>query len=556
MPARSILKQFRMSHASEPSSQPLLTSIFLDSRSSHAALAQSLLELRRCEAIYSGDIDAATATITYSVVKNLGTTNCQIWLYTNDCLCLKPQAHYGTVTASHDPKPLNVADHTSYFDQLHQRQWLVINSTALAIPDNNGRDSLPPYVSKNKNSITALLEVPIYRRGEIVGVLCCEQYYSPRVWQAAEKSFLVSAALLIDLALSYVDQNRKNQTLSKQKRQLSLAIIERQQAENAWQESQRFIQGILDASSNILYVNDFASGTNYYVNGYMESILGYKPDEIRQLGAQFIEKLALAEDVAAIHLARQKLAQASSGDIIETEYRLRHKLGQWRWLLCRETIFAWNQDGTPSQLLGTATDITVHKENAEALQEQNEKLTALAMVDGLTQIANRRAFDEFLHDAWIARNRAPLTLILCDIDYFKRYNDTYGHQRGDECLKLVAQALKKAVKRQPDLVARYGGEEFAVVLPNTALGGAQHVAQAIQSTVRDLEIEHSLSEASNYLTLSLGIATVDSTATGSPRTLIAAADQGLYRAKAEGRDRFAVGYPDLIESRNSAGEEA
>lgn len=545
-----------MSHASEHSSQPLLTSIFLDSRSSHAALAQALLELRRCEAIYSGDIDSATATITYSVVKNLGTTSCQIWLYTDDCLCLKPQAHYGTVMTSHEPEPISVADHAAYFEQLHQRQWLAINSSALAVPDNDGRTSLPPYVSNSRNAITALLEIPICRRGEIIGVLCCEQYYSPRVWQAAEKSFMVSAALLIDLALSYVDQNQKNQTLNKQKRQLSLAIIERQQTEKAWQESQRFIQGILDASSNILYVNDFASGTNYYVNGYMESILGYKPDEIQQLGAQFIEKLAHTEDIAAIHLARQKLAQASGGDIIETEYRLRHKLGHWRWLLCRETIFEWNQDGTPSQLLGTATDITVHKENTEALEQQNEKLTALAMVDSLTQVANRRAFDEFLHDAWVARNHTPLTLILCDIDYFKRYNDTYGHQQGDDCLKLVAQALQKAVKRQPDLVARYGGEEFAVVLPNTALSGAQHVAQAIQNTIHDLEIEHSLSEASDYLTVSLGIATVDSTATGSPQTLIAAADQGLYQAKAEGRARFAVGYPELIEKRNSAGEEA
>ncbi|MEO1181035.1 MAG: sensor domain-containing diguanylate cyclase, partial [Cyanobacteria bacterium J06636_28] len=281
---------------------------------------------------------------------------------------------------------------------------------------------------------------------------------------------------------------------------------------------------------------------NYYVNGYMENILGYSPEEVRQIGAQFLEAIAHRDNIKTIHQARQKLAQSKSGDIIESEYRLQHKQGNWRWMLCRETIFKWNQDGTPLQLLGTATDITVHKKNAEALQQQNQELTALARVDALTQIANRRAFDEFLSNAWAARNHTPLTLILCDIDYFKLYNDTYGHQAGDECLRLVAQALKKAVKRQPDLVARYGGEEFAVVLPNTALAGAKHVAQTIQTTVQALDIEHRLSTVRPYVTISLGIATVSSTANGSPQELIAAADQGLYQAKSEGRAQFSVGH--------------
>ncbi|MEO0869508.1 MAG: diguanylate cyclase, partial [Cyanobacteria bacterium J06642_11] len=302
-----------------------------------------------------------------------------------------------------------------------------------------------------------------------------------------------------------------------------------------------FIQGILDASTNILYVNDFASGSNNYVNGFMEHILGYSAFEVQQLGAQFLEQIAHPDDVTAIQAARQKLAQRTGKDIVETEYRLRHKQGKWHWMLCRETIFQWHTDGSPLQLLGTATDITDHKKNTEALRQQNQALTALARVDGLTQIANRRAFDEFLSRAWAAQDHTPLTLILCDIDYFKRYNDTYGHQKGDECLKSVAQALQTTVKRQPDLVARYGGEEFAIVLPNTALQGAIHVAQNIRQNVRTLEIEHSLSEVSNHLTMSLGIATVSSTTNGSYQELIAAADQGLYQAKADGRDRFAIG---------------
>lgn len=538
-----------MSLASEQSSQ-LATSVFLDSRSSYAALTQAILELRQCKALYSGNVDDAAAAVAYSVVKNLGTTGCQVWVYTDDCSQFKPVAQYGEPAGQ---LTLNVVDHADYFDSLTQRDRLIIN-TGLPTPglpvahasrrESDRSASFPPYLAEQKHTITALIEIPIYHQGQPAGVLCCIQRQSPRVWQGAEQSFMVTAACLIALAISQGHQHQQIQALDRQKRQLSMAIIERQQAEQAWQESQRFIQGILDASTNILYVNDFATGINYYVNGYMEDILGYAPSEIPQLGPQFLEKIAHKDDIAAIHQARQKLAQSSCGDIIETEYRLQHKHGSWHWMLCRETIFQWSQDGTPRQLLGTATDITVHKKNTEALQQQNQELTALAMVDALTQIANRRAFDEFLRQAWAALNHTPLTLILCDIDYFKRYNDTYGHQQGDECLKQVAQALKTAVKRQPDFVARYGGEEFAIVLPNTSLAGARHVAQNVQTTVRDLKIEHSFSDVSAYLTLSLGIATVSSTAYGSPQSLIAAADRGLYQAKADGRAGFAIGHPD------------
>ncbi|MEO0396938.1 MAG: diguanylate cyclase [Cyanobacteria bacterium P01_A01_bin.137] len=539
-----------MSLASEQSSQPLVTSVFLDSQSSHSALSQVLLELSRCESIYDGDVETATAAISYSVVKNLGTTSCQVWLYTDDRNRFTPVAYYGTIAAEKPSQDLLVADYADYFYSLPQHDWRVIN-TGSSIPgsansaNNNSTDkeNLPPYLSDRAQTITALVEIPIYHQKQLVGILCCAQHYSPRVWQAAEKSFMVTAACLIALAISHKNQQHQTRTLNKKQRQLTLEMIERQQAEQAWQESQLFIQGILDASTNILYVNDFASGTNYYVNGYMENILGYSPEEVQQIGAQFLEEIAHGDNIKTIHQARQKLAQSKSGDIIESEYRLRHKQGNWRWMLCRETIFKWNQDGTPLQLLGTATDITVHKKNAEALQQQNQELTALARVDALTQIANRRAFDEFLGNVWAARNHTPLTLILCDIDYFKLYNDTYGHQAGDECLRLVAQALKKAVKRQPDLVARYGGEEFAVVLPNTALAGAKHVAQAIQTTVQALEIEHHLSTVGPYLTISLGIATAASTANGSPQELIAAADQGLYQAKSDGRAQFSVGHP-------------
>lgn len=163
----------------------------------------------------------------------------------------------------------------------------------------------------------------------------------------------------------------------------------------------------------------------------------------------------------------------------------------------------------------------------------------LATLDGLTGLPNRRRFDEYLDQEWrrLRREQVPLSLILCDIDFFKLYNDTYGHQAGDTCLISVASAIAQAVKRPADLVARYGGEEFAVILPNTTQNGALQVAEAIRVAVQDLKIVHSHSLVSQYVTLSLGVATMVPDCDTSPEILLKAADEALYQAKALGRDR-------------------
>ncbi len=175
-----------------------------------------------------------------------------------------------------------------------------------------------------------------------------------------------------------------------------------------------------------------------------------------------------------------------------------------------------------------------------ALQTANQELQRLAHMDGLTQVANRRNFDSTLAQEWrrLAREQHPLSLILCDVDFFKRYNDTYGHQVGDDCLRNIASAISIALKRPSDLVARYGGEEFAVILPNTPLQGAHHVAKEIQVAVRALGMAHVGSQVSKFVTLSIGIATVIPQSRFSPMSLVAAADRALYQAKLEGRDRI------------------
>lgn len=174
------------------------------------------------------------------------------------------------------------------------------------------------------------------------------------------------------------------------------------------------------------------------------------------------------------------------------------------------------------------------------IEEANQKLERLAALDGLTQLANRRMFDEHLVREWSiqARQKSPLSIIMCDIDYFKRYNDAYGHQSGDDCLKQVANKLKDSVTRPTDLVARYGGEEFVLVLPDTNRQGAAHVARRIITNIKKLKIPHIQSDIDTCLTLSMGISTVLPNNNQSVEVLIKTADEALYEVKATGRNNY------------------
>jgi diguanylate cyclase (GGDEF)-like protein len=175
------------------------------------------------------------------------------------------------------------------------------------------------------------------------------------------------------------------------------------------------------------------------------------------------------------------------------------------------------------------------------LKLQGDLLRANALLDGLTGVSNRRKFDEDLNADWrqCAREGAPLSLLMVDVDYFKRYNDQYGHQAGDACLKAVAKALGQSLRRPYDKVARYGGEEFACLLPKTDLAGAEIIAQRMIDEVRALAIEHLLSDAGPLVTISVGVAALEaSNDAASPAVLVKAADDALYEAKRAGRARL------------------
>lgn len=191
----------------------------------------------------------------------------------------------------------------------------------------------------------------------------------------------------------------------------------------------------------------------------------------------------------------------------------------------------------------TVQDITSRKIIELELESANAILRDLAHLDGLTQVANRRCFDQQLQQEWrrLTREQQPLSLILFDVDYFKLYNDRYGHQQGDDCLIQIAQAAKQLIKRPADLLARYGGEEFAVILSSTDLAGAEQVARSIHAAVRSLDLPHESSPVTPTVTISLGIACIVPSTFGSLEELIQLADRALYTAKQQGRDRYCLG---------------
>lgn len=182
------------------------------------------------------------------------------------------------------------------------------------------------------------------------------------------------------------------------------------------------------------------------------------------------------------------------------------------------------------------------------LQKIN-RLQTLSQVDELTQLANRRSFQEHLAEEWQRglRSHTPISLIICDVDYFKLYNDTYGHPQGDECLRQVAYAIGQAARRSDDLAARYGGEEFVILLPNTTCEGAQQIAKEAAANVLALELEHKASKVSDFVTISLGVTTLVPNQTVAVSTLVDTADLGLYEAKRRGRNQMMVRLPWAVE---------
>lgn len=294
---------------------------------------------------------------------------------------------------------------------------------------------------------------------------------------------------------------------------------------------------------------------------HWKEVLGYQPGESLVPDEELAWQIVHPSDRAGADRALRRVLRGER-KTFEATYRILHKNGRWLWILSRGAVVEYSTDGTPLRFLATSVDITRQKQIEEELAatvrqrrslEQeliraNRRLTALSEMDSLTELPNRRKFDKVLEREFrrTRRNQPSIALMMIDVDHFKNFNDLYGHQAGDECLRSVAEALRQTVQRSGDIVTRYGGEEFAAVLTEIDEAGAIDAAGRMLAGVRALAHPHAGSP-DNVVTVSIGLTTFSLDASGQPPTpqhLLRAADRALYAAKEAGRNRIAAGRID------------
>jgi diguanylate cyclase (GGDEF)-like protein/PAS domain S-box-containing protein len=268
-----------------------------------------------------------------------------------------------------------------------------------------------------------------------------------------------------------------------------------------------------------------------YVSHSVEPVLGLRAKDL--IGKSCFE-LVHPEDRESVRQATTRLRGIDSvSTVVFRHYRAD---GTLAWVESKFKLATEPSDPARTEFLCVIRDVTERKRMEDELTQLNRRLTQLAATDGLTGLTNRRTFDGFLRREYEACEE--ISVLLFDIDNFKGYNDTYGHQAGDRCLRAVAKAIGNATSNTSGLSARYGGEEFAVVLPNTSEGGALKVAEAIRLTVRALGIPNTASSR-GYITISAGVA-AKTRSTLDEAALVGEADTALYEAKRLGRNRSMV----------------
>jgi diguanylate cyclase (GGDEF)-like protein/PAS domain S-box-containing protein len=265
-----------------------------------------------------------------------------------------------------------------------------------------------------------------------------------------------------------------------------------------------------------------------YVSPAIHEMLGWTSEQAALGGIDFIHP----EDQPMVMLLNERLfsGEIESGEI---RYRLMSSAGMPVWVEASARR-ARHSDGTPGDLIIVMRDIS-HRKQLE------DDLRAEALCDGLTGLPNRRSFDRDIEREWsrAVRSSGQISLLMIDIDHFKRYNDRFGHPAGDDCLRTIAATIRQSLRRPGDVAARYGGEEMAVILPGTSSEGACEIGETIRSRIETLRLPGAASDDAS-VTVSIGAATAplhDGTAAWSAQDLLSAADRSLYRAKEQGRNR-------------------
>ncbi len=327
---------------------------------------------------------------------------------------------------------------------------------------------------------------------------------------------------------------------------LAQAFIEtllRKRVEADKAKSEKRLNLALESANEGLWDYKPRTGGIYYSPRWF-AMLGYASGEFPDTMETW-STLTHPEDLRILEETLKALGDGEKEEF-SIEIRMLARSGRWCWLQVRGRTVEYSDDGVAERIIGTLIDISKYKQIEVALQKANDELQRLAALDDLTQIANRRRFEDRLAQEWRRgqRDNSNLAVIICDIDYFKNYNDTYGHLKGDETLYAVAQAISAALKRPMDLVARFGGEEFAMILPGTDLAGADRVAMEVKVAIESLSIEHKSSEIKPTITLSFGVASLTPAPDLSAKLLIEAADRALYSAKSKGRDQIVCLSPE------------
>ena len=321
---------------------------------------------------------------------------------------------------------------------------------------------------------------------------------------------------------------------------VTLVIDNLRKAEHHLKKSSSLHNLVVENLRDVIILSSL-TGVRSYVSPGVHALTGWEPNDL--LNKNFLE-LAHPQDRAELEMVIKALQAGSDGGTLE--YRVRKRSGEYIWVEANLRVYKNPNTNLPEGILNLVRDITDRKRTERQLQESYRAVEALATVDALTAVANRRRFDEFLNSEWRRGMRAnkPLSLVMIDVDCFKLYNDTYGHVRGDSCLKQIAEAALDVVGRPGDLVARYGGEEFAVILPDTDEAGTRTIAEEICKSVSNRRLKHEKNK-DGIVTISLGYSTMIPRRGMSAQSLTEAADKALYQAKHTGKNR-AVGSHELI----------
>jgi diguanylate cyclase (GGDEF)-like protein/PAS domain S-box-containing protein len=300
---------------------------------------------------------------------------------------------------------------------------------------------------------------------------------------------------------------------------------------------------VTEYSRDAIIVADF-HGSRSLVSAAVGQLTGWSMEEFAQI--KTLDLLHPADREKAEEVVRQLAGGAEDATL---QCRVRKKDDSYIWVESKLRAILDPQTGRPEGMMNIVRDISERKVAERQLEEAYSAVEALAVTDPLTGLANRRRFEQALTSEWRRglRERKPLALLMIDADMFKAYNDTYGHPRGDNCLKQIAEAILDVVARPGDLVARYGGEEFAVILPNTEIEGAREVAREICESMRAKKLQHS-GNPYGIMTVSVGCAAAVPSFGQHGAGLVELADQAMYAAKRNGRNRACyAGLSDSVE---------